>query len=147
MLRLDACILDRQDLEKQLDNLTNMFVKKIYVSATRNLDTTKQCNMPSGSEGSLDYTIIVNPDINHCNFCQVAFWGDLRDYGVEKAVAEFPKWIHSFCTELIKKDIYTIRNLIFCVEPEDCNYSLVYTVEYTDVDCTQFKIISSIMYR
>ena len=39
-----------------------------------------KCDMPCGSEGSLDYAVWENPHTNSISAYTVMIWGDLRDY-------------------------------------------------------------------
>ena len=58
--------------------------KKIFVKDTYNGKDKGKCNMPSGSEGSLDYYIIENPDECSIAAYTVVIHGDLRDFGKNK---------------------------------------------------------------
>ena len=55
--------------------------KKIFVKELWDEKDEGECNMPNGSEGSLDYRIIRNPDA--MSAYTIAIFGDLRDFGKE----------------------------------------------------------------
>ena len=57
--------------------------KKIFVKSLWNEKDEGECNMPNGSEGSLDYRIIRNPDPDAMSAYTIAIFGDLRDFGKE----------------------------------------------------------------
>ena len=57
--------------------------KKIFVKNLWDEKDDGECNMPNGSEGSLDYRIIRNPDPDAMSAYTIAIFGDLRDFGKE----------------------------------------------------------------
>ena len=57
--------------------------KKIFIKELWDEKDDGECNMPSGSEGSLDYRIIRNPDPHAMSAYTVVIFGDLRDFGKE----------------------------------------------------------------
>ena len=57
--------------------------KKIFVKNLWDEKDEGECNMPNGSEGSLDYRIIRNPDPDAMSAYTIAIFGDLRDFGKE----------------------------------------------------------------
>lgn len=57
--------------------------KKIFVKNLWDEKDDGECNMPSGSEGSLDYRIIRNPNPDAMSAYTIAIFGDLRDFGKE----------------------------------------------------------------
>ena len=57
--------------------------KKIFVKNLWNEKDEGECNMPNGSEGSLDYRIIRNPNPDAMSAYTIAIFGDLRDFGKE----------------------------------------------------------------
>ncbi len=49
-----------------------------------------KCNVPRGSEGSLQYSVWENPQATHASKYTVSVFGDLRDYdSVDEIVAYF----------------------------------------------------------
>lgn len=63
----------------------------------RYLEAHPEQRMPSGSEGSLNYTVWENPDISHIPAYVVSVFGDLRDYDDPAAVIE---WFKKVCSRL-----------------------------------------------
>ena len=57
--------------------------KKIFVKELWDEKDEGECNMPNGSEGSLDYRIIRNPNPDAMSAYTIAIFGDLRDFGKE----------------------------------------------------------------
>ena len=57
--------------------------KKIFIKNLWGEKDDGECNMPSGSEGSLDYRIIRNPNPDAMSAYTIAIFGDLRDFGKE----------------------------------------------------------------
>lgn len=55
--------------------------KKIFIKELWDEKDEGECNMPNGSEGSLDYRIIRNPDPDAMSAYTVLIFGDLRDFG------------------------------------------------------------------
>lgn len=54
--------------------------------------------MPNGSEGSLDYRIIRNPDPDAMSAYTIAIFGDLRDFGKENK-EELVNWWNKVLNE------------------------------------------------
>ena len=52
-------------------------------------DIWDKCDIPCGSEGSLEYTIWVNPDKSCIAAYTAMIWGDLRDYDNADEVIEY----------------------------------------------------------
>ena len=57
--------------------------KKIFVKELWDEKDEGECNMPNGSEGSLDYRIIRNPNPDAMSAYTIAIFGALRDFGKE----------------------------------------------------------------
>lgn len=55
--------------------------KKIFVKELWDEKDEGECNMPNGSEGSLDYRIVRNPNPDAMSAYTVLIFGDLRDFG------------------------------------------------------------------
>ncbi len=90
-------------------------VEKIKEAVTKALGNTcdfessseafAQCNVPGGSEGSLQYTISRNSDEDEhaLSWGYIAIWGDLRDFGAED-VQSVVDWFQQSLDRLIKPD-------------------------------------------
>ncbi len=61
------------------------------------------CNVPMGSEGSLQYRVSPYTDIdnNQANWGYVSIWGDLRDFGMDRS-SSINAWFKKALTELAK---------------------------------------------
>ena len=107
-IRLDGFAFQKTDESK---------LKKIFIQSTF-YNWNKKCNMPCGSEGSIRYKIIRNEDESCLNVCQIALWGDLRDYDSDRINKEFKIWLESVKNKL-NKEGFLIRQLILTAECED----------------------------
>ena len=107
-IRLDCFAFQKTDESK---------LKKIFIQSTF-YNWNKKCNMPCGSEGSIRYKIIRNEDESCLNVCQIALWGDLRDYDSDRIKKEFKIWLESVKNKL-NKEGFLIRQLILTAECED----------------------------
>lgn len=70
-------------------------------------------NMPSGSEGSLDYRVIKNPDKSSMAAYTVVIFGDLRDYGADGTEDIKDWWEH------VLSEFEMIRQAVLQICPED----------------------------
>lgn len=105
---------------KPAPDFDNIFKKFIYdenVDYEIDYDNQKQkwieCNMPKGSEESLDYRVIENPNENDICAYTVAIFGDLRDFGKDD-VNKIKEW---WKDTLSKFDM--VRQAILQIQPED----------------------------
>ena len=115
-IRLDSFAFKKTDESK---------LKKIFIQSTFS-NWNEKCNMPCGSEGSIRYKIIKNDEESRLNKCQIALWGDLRDYDSDRIKKEFKIWLESVKNKL-NKEGFLIRQLILTAECEDgliTNYKL-----------------------
>lgn len=67
-------------------NLTSPEVKK-----RRRLEI-EQCNVPAGSESSLQFHVWENPNIEVFPAYNILIWGDLRDFGSVKDIETIKDW-------------------------------------------------------
>jgi len=102
-IRVDALrflgIDEKENIERVLGHIVNYG------------DSSYETTIPCGSEGSLNYQIIENPDKSSMAAFTVPIWGDLRDYG---DVEEIKNWFKSACDKLM------IRNAVINIEVEYC---------------------------
>lgn len=80
--------------------------------------------LPMGSEGSLEYSIISNPDVAILASYTVAIWGDLRDYGEKPAdIRYIEEWFNGVCSKFwIRQAVLTIEG--GCLEnPKTITYN------------------------
>ena len=75
-----------------------------------------KCNVPCGSEGSIQFVFWANPSLNALDAFMVAVFGDLRDFGKEDA-PNIKEWFERVTTG---KGVM-IRNAIveICIEGEE----------------------------
>lgn len=71
--------------------------------------------IPGGSEGCLDYSVNVNPDISHLAAYVISIWGDLRDYDDADEVKE---WFVNWC-DVLGNIFAGIRNAVITIEVEE----------------------------
>lgn len=107
-IRLDGFAFEQTDINK---------LKKVFIQSTFD-NWNEKCNMPCGSEGSIRYKVIKNDNKSCLNVCQIALWGDLRDYGSDRIKKEFKIWLESVKKKL-KKEGFLIRQLLLTAECED----------------------------
>ena len=75
----------------------------------REFETNPDAFMPSGSEGSLQKSVWVNPDRNSMSAYTITIFGDLRDYDDPNAIIS---WFKDCC-----KDVW-VRQAVITVETE-----------------------------
>jgi len=92
-------------------------------------DQWAACNVPCGSEGSLDVVVWHNPHKYHEDQSVVSFFGDLRGYE-ESQHKDIVKWIDG----VIKKNHWSIRDGVMTI-----NEKVYRLVEHRDEN---FDIIS-----
>lgn len=87
--------------------------KKIFIKKLWDEKDDGECNIPSGSEGSLDYRIIRNPDPHAMSTYTVVIFGDLRDFGKDDR-NEIEEWWNR-----VLKECGMIRQAVLQVIFED----------------------------
>ncbi len=78
--------------------------------------TWDKCDVPCGSEGSIQFVFWTNPSVNSASAYTVGVFGDLRDFGKED-VSKIKDWFNRVTLE--EKGVM-VRNAIIeiCVEGE-----------------------------
>jgi len=71
------------------------------------------CNVPCGSEGSIQFLFWENPMLNHVAAFNVAVFGDLRDFGPE----DIPK-IERWFNRVTNQPNLMVRSAILLIEAE-----------------------------
>jgi len=71
------------------------------------------CNVPCGSEGSIQFVFWSNPSLNAFAAFTVGVFGDLRDFGTED-VPKIKEWFE----RVTKSDGVMVRNAIIEIEVE-----------------------------
>ena len=102
VIRVDAIrgLLPTPDFDK-------IFIKSLWG------DTNMDCNMPMGSEGSLDYRVIENPDKDSIAAYTVVIFGDLRDVGADD-IPDIKEWWEHTLTQF---DM--VRQAVLQIQPEN----------------------------
>ena len=98
---------------------SNRILKKIFVKKLWDEEDEGDCNMPLGSEGSLDYRIIRNPNPDAMSAYTVVIFGDLRDYGKDNQ-EEIVNWWNG-----VLKDCGMIRQAVLQVIFEDSKTPMI----------------------
>lgn len=80
-------------------------------------DDWKNCTVPCGSEGSLQYSIWTNPHKNSLAAYTVNIWGDLRDY---EDHSEIKLWFQRILNKA------PVRNVVLEVEVESRSAFIYY---------------------
>jgi len=100
-IRIDC--IDHDDVKEQLKNVLGETWK--YGD---DVDSDTEY-APSGSEGSIQYTIAENPDESCTAAFVVTFYGDLRDYDND---AEILAWFEKAC------DAFYVRQAVITIDVE-----------------------------
>lgn len=103
VIRVDCirCICKQPDFNK-------IFVRELWGE-----NTSGACNMPMGSEGSLDFRVIENPNKDALAAYTVVIFGDLRDFGVAD-IQTIEDWWGG-----VLDQCGMIRQAILQIQPED----------------------------
>lgn len=88
-------------------DFNKIFIKSLWGEHNPN------CNMPSGSEGSLDFRVIENPDKDCLAAYTVVVFGDLRDFGVAN-MPEIENW-----WDRVLEQCGMVRQAVLQIQPED----------------------------
>lgn len=95
----------------------------------------KTCNMPVGSEGSLQYSVWTNPDPTHLARYTITIWGDLRDYGELEDIYKIEKWFR----KVLKKLDLIREAVMIVVDSQNKNSCIMTVVGNNEVRTLQFK--------
>ena len=101
VIRIDSLRLFQNE-----PNFNRIFVKSLW-------DDNNISNMPTGSEGSLDYRVIENPDESDMAAYTVVIFGDLRDYGADRTQDIKDWW------ERVLSEFDMVRQAVLQICPED----------------------------
>lgn len=71
------------------------------------------CNVPCGSEGSIQFIFWSNPELSSLTAFTVAIFGDLRDFGLE-GISEIKDWFN----RVIKAEGLMVRSAILKIDVE-----------------------------
>lgn len=118
-IRVDCFRLSPEDTEIKKKQISDI-LGKIVKYGDEDYETT----IPCGSEGSLEYEILADPDITLIAAFVIPIWGDLRDYDDAN---EIKKWFESVLVNL------WVRNAVITIEVE-YGKSITYSYTYEDVE-------------
>ena len=82
------------------------------------------CTVPSGSEGSIQFSFWANPELHHMAAFGVHIFGDLRDFG-EESVHEIEEWF----TNILLTPKLMVRDAILSIRVE---YGKVIILRYNN---------------
>lgn len=93
-IRIDSIRIDKADEKRD--------IKKISEAI--------RTDIPTGSEGTLNYRIAINYDLCYLAAYVVTIFGDLRDYD---NIAEIEQWFNAICSQ------FFIRQAVLTIECEN----------------------------
>ena len=108
VIRFDDGLMIESNGKQKVD-LSNVFISSSFYSPNEN------CNMPNGSEGSIQYYIKEEDNTDGCSR-QIVFYGDLRNFYNDDCPG-IRKWWEGIPT-LLGEDCW-IRDAILSIDPED----------------------------
>jgi len=88
MIRVDGFFLTEETRAKGLQDLKDILGPITEYKTPQGPGVWNDSKIPCGSEGSLQYDILVSPNLNHAAQFVVAVWGDLRSFVNEKKQIE-----------------------------------------------------------
>ena len=118
-IRVDSLRLSPEHSSKQKEK-----VREALGNIVEYGEDADKTTIPCGSEGSLEYEILENPDECSIAAFVVPVWGDLRDYDDADAIKE---WFESVLVNL------WVRNAVITIEVE-YGKSITYSYTYEDVE-------------
>lgn len=85
------------------------------------------CNVPCGSEGSLQHSLHTNPDEASMARWVASFWGDLRDYSNEREIVDY--FNRMVKERMIRQGCFTVdveftSNNTYCYNDETKQFEL-----------------------
>ena len=109
---------------------------KEYMGKTFSYDdnesTWDACDVPSGSEGSLQFTFWANPSTTALAAYTVGIFGDLRDFGSEEDIESLKKWFN----EKITGEGVMVRSAILEIDVEYGEKTILTVPEKEDSSLT-----------
>jgi hypothetical protein len=79
-IRYDAIRLDRSTADYCIKEINKLLGTPWNYDDFEKEGFVKPNDIPSGSEGSIQYKIYENPELNHITSFNINIWGDLRDF-------------------------------------------------------------------
>lgn len=109
IIRIDDIRFD--DKTPDFDKLVGKEMSYHEYSFTNDEDIDKSKYLPMGSEGSLQKSVWVNPNVNDLAAYTVSIFGDLRDHD---STSEIIQWFKDKCKSI--SEHYVIRQAVITVE-------------------------------
>lgn len=99
-------------------------------------DVWDKCNVPHGSEGSIQFHLWVNPNLHHIAAFTVGIFGDLRDFGADD-VHKIEEWFK----RVTETEHIMIRSAILEIDVEYTDEPIILRfVKKTDTDLAKSKV-------
>lgn len=111
IIRIDDIRFD--DKTPDFDKLVGKEMSYHEYSFTNPEDIDKSKYLPMGTQGSLQKSVWINPNINHINAYTISIFGDLRDHD---STSEIIQWFKDKCKSI--SEDYRIRQAVITVENE-----------------------------
>lgn len=114
IIRIDSFRFDEKTTEEEVSRIKESLGKILTYKDLYNckIGDNLETNVPMGSEGTLEYTIHINPEISCVSSYTVSIFGDLRDYAESEEIIQ---WFDCMCSKfLIRQAVIQID-----VEGED----------------------------
>lgn len=124
-IRFDGLTKKELPTEKELGNICRW--------EDEDISHWGNCNIPCGSEGSIQYRIIKNPDKSALAAMVVVFYGDLRDYDDNNEIVHYfnriikDKFIRSGLLEI---EVESKVMLVYRYNSTDNQWNLIYKEIY-----------------
>lgn len=96
---------------------------EIFIENTFEKPSDK-CNMPAGSEGSLRWNLITNPDDSSLAKYIIVLWGDLRDFGKDD-IHEIQQWWDN-----VLPKCGMVRQAVLQIQPADGKQVILDNLKY-----------------
>lgn len=124
IIRVDS-IVDRGVTKEKEKKLLEDFLGPIC--SYDDEESSEQCHLPCGSEGSLRYEVSITGHANEepgyfsasVSRGHISIWGDLRDYN---DFQEILNWFKSLCSSIQKEIGYWVRDSILTIDVEFKKY-------------------------
>ena len=89
------------------------------------LEIWKKCDVPRGSEGSIQYLVERTGRSNELSWGSVVIWGSLRDRGGDNILDEMHRWTNRYLTRINARNI-SARQVAINVHEEYIRQSIIY---------------------
>jgi hypothetical protein len=118
-IRIDNISID-ETREEFLNKIQKLVGKQYsYEDLLALEDREPETILPMGSEGTLKYSIWLNPNRHSVAQATVNIWGDLRDFGSEEDIDKIVKWFSNIINHV------DCRSAILEIDVEYFNYKMI----------------------